>query len=384
MIIPYGRQSIDDDDIQAVTEVLRSDWLTQGPSVPAFEAALADYCGVPHCIAVNSATSALHIACQALGVGQGDIVWTSPNSFVASANCAKYLGADVDFVDISLATGNLCPHQLERKLIQAKAENKLPKVVIPVHFAGQSCDMHAIHALSQTYGFAIIEDASHAIGGAYCGSKVGGCHFSDMTVFSFHPVKVMTTGEGGAITTRDPQLAATLEKLRSHGITRDPNEMTIPAHGPWYYQQQTLGYNYRLTDIQAALGLSQLGKLDTFITERNRLARQYDSLLRDLPITALQQSDDCLNAYHLYIVNINDAQPEQRADVFSQLREAGIGVNVHYIPIHLQPYYQKMGYKQGDFPNAEAYYQSALTLPLYPTLTDEQQQYVVDVLSKLL
>lgn len=384
MIIPYGRQSIDDDDIQAVTEVLRSDWLTQGPSVPAFEAALAAYCGVPHCIAVNSATSALHIACQALGIGQGDIVWTSPNSFVASANCAKYLGADVDFVDISLATGNLCPHQLERKLIQAKAENRLPKVVIPVHFAGQSCDMRAIHALSQTYGFAIIEDASHAIGGAYCGSKVGGCHFSDMTVFSFHPVKVMTTGEGGAITTRDPQLAATLEKLRSHGITRDPSEMTIPAHGPWYYQQQTLGYNYRLTDIQAALGLSQLGKLDTFITERNRLARQYDSLLRDLPITALQQSDDCLNAYHLYIVNINDAQPEQRADVFSQLREAGIGVNVHYIPIHLQPYYQKMGYKQGDFPNAEAYYQSALTLPLYPRLTDEQQQYVVDVLSKLL
>lgn len=383
-MIPYGRQSIDDDDIQAVTEVLRSDWLTQGPRVPAFEAALAAYCGVPHCIAVNSATSALHIACQALGIGQGDIVWTSPNSFVASANCAKYLGADVDFVDISLATGNLCPHQLERKLIQAKAENRLPKVVIPVHFAGQSCDMHAIHALSQTYGFAIIEDASHAIGGAYRGNKIGGCHFSDMTVFSFHPVKVMTTGEGGAITTRDPQLAATLEKLRSHGITRDPSEMTIPAHGPWYYQQQTLGYNYRLTDIQAALGLSQLGKLDTFITERNRLAHQYDSLLRDLPITALQQSDDGLNAYHLYIVNINDAQPEQRADVFSQLREAGIGVNVHYIPIHLQPYYQKMGYKQGDFPNAEAYYQSALTLPLYPTLTDEQQQYVVDVLSKLL
>lgn len=383
-MIPYGRQSIDDDDIQAVTEVLRSDWLTQGPCVPAFEAALATYCDVAHCIAVNSATSALHIACQALGVGQGDRVWTSPISFVASANCARYLGADVDFVDISPETGNLCPRQLAQKLIQAKAENKLPKVVIPVHLAGQSCEMDAIHALSQTYGFAIIEDASHAIGGAYRGNKIGGCHFSDMTVFSFHPVKVMTTGEGGAITTRDPQLAATLEKLRSHGITRDANEMTSPAHGPWYYQQQTLGYNYRLTDIQAALGLSQLGKLDTFITERNRLARQYDSLLRDLPVTALRQSDDCLNAYHLYIVHIDDAQPEQRADVFAKLREADIGVNVHYIPIHLQPYYQNMGHKQGDFPHAEAYYQSALTLPLYPKLTDEQQQYVVDVLSSLL
>lgn len=377
-MIPYGRQDISESDIQAVVDVLRSDFLTQGPVVPAFEKAVADYCSVGHAVAVNSATSALHIACLVLGVGKGDVVWTSPITFVASANCALYCGADVDFVDIDPRTYNLSTERLAEKLAQAEKSSRLPKVVIPVHLCGQPCDMAGIHALSQRYGFKIIEDASHAIGGKYQGEPIGNCRYSDITVFSFHPVKIITTGEGGMALTKDAQLARRMQLLRSHGITREAGEMTHAPDGPWYYQQIELGFNYRMTDIQAALGLSQMQRLDEFVAKRHAIAKRYDQLLADLPVITPWQHPDSYSGMHLYVVRLklNQIGKTQRR-VFEALRTAGIGVNLHYIPVYRQPYYVNLGFKDGLCPETEQYYAEAISLPVYPGLTDEQQVQVV-------
>lgn len=374
-MIPYGRQSIDDNDIEAVVAVLRSDWLTQGPTVPAMEEAFAKRCHTSHAVAVSNATATLHLACKSLNVGPGDHVWTSPNSFVASANCARYCGATVDFVDIDPATLNLGIGNLETKLKAASDRGKLPKVVIPVHFSGRACDMAAIAQLGQRYGFRIIEDASHAVGALDAGKPVGNCQHSDITVFSFHPVKIITTGEGGLALTNNPDLAARLQRLRSHGITRDPELMPIPCDGPWHYQQIELGFNYRLTDIQAALGLSQLRRLDEFIARRRYLARRYAQILDDLPIKLPLPSDE--SAWHLYPIRVDAAL---RRNIFETLQAAGIGVQVHYIPIHLQPYYRHRGFKPGDFPAAEAYYSEAISLPIYPALTEGEQDKVCAIL----
>jgi len=375
-MIPYGRQDINQADIDAVVAVLRSDFLTQGPAVPAFEKAVAGYCAVQHAVAVNSGTSALHIACLALGVGKGDVVWTTPITFVASANCALYCGATVDFVDIDPRSYNLSVDRLAEKLVQAEKTGKLPKVLIPVHLCGQPCDMAGIHALSQQYGFKIIEDASHAIGGRYKGERIGNCRYSDIIVFSFHPVKIITTGEGGMALTNDPVLANQMVRLRSHGITRDAAEMTHAPDGPWYYQQIELGYNYRMTDVQAALGLSQMQRLDEFVTKRHTIVRRYDELLADLPVLTPWQHADCYSSFHLYVVRLDLSKLNHR-EVFERLRVNGIGVNVHYIPVYRQPYYARMGFNSSDFPEAERYYAEAITLPIYPALTEEQQLEVV-------
>lgn len=378
MTIPYGRQDISEADIQAVAAVLRSDFLTQGPVVPAFEKAVADYCGARHAIAVNSATSALHIACLALGVGPDDYVWTSPITFVASANCARYCGAEVDFVDIDPRTYNMSVARLEEKLEQAAAANKLPKVVIPVHLCGQPCEMAAIHALSLKYGFRIIEDASHAIGGRYKGNAIGSGQYSDITVFSFHPVKIITTGEGGMALTNDPEIYNHLARLRSHGITRDPAEMTQAPDGPWYYQQIELGFNYRMTEIQAALGLSQMQRLDQFVATRHEIAKKYDELFKDCPLTVPWQHEDSYSGLHLYVVRLKlGSINASHREVFERLRVAGIGVNLHYIPVYRQPYYARLGFDPSNFPEAERYYAEAISLPMYPALTYEQQVEVV-------
>ena len=373
-MIPYGRQSISEEDIQAVVETLRSDFLTQGPAVPAFEQALASYCKVPYAVAVNSATSALHIACLALDVKAGDRVWTSPISFVASANCALYCGATVDFVDVEPDTGLMSVRALAEKLQQAAANNSLPKVLIPVHLAGHSCAMQQIATLCQPYGIRIIEDASHSVGGAYLQQKIGSCQFSDITVFSFHPVKIITTAEGGVALTKDVALAARMQLLRSHGITRKPDDMTEVSHGPWYYQQIELGLNYRMTDLQAALGLSQLKQLDAFVAKRLDAVARYRQILQNLPLDLPAECPAGQSAWHLYIIQLHDEN--RRLAVFEALRSAGIGVNVHYIPIHTQPYYQKLGFHWGDFPQAEAFYSRIISLPLYADLTAEQQQQV--------
>lgn len=384
-MIPYGRQDVTSEDIDAVVQVLQSDYLTQGPEVPAFEADVAKFVDVKHAVATNSATSALHLACLALGLGEGDWLWTVPNTFVASANCGLYCGANVDFVDIDVETYNLCPLALEKKLIQAKTENKLPKIVIPVHFAGQSCDMAKIHALSVEYGFSIIEDASHAIGGKYKEKPVGNCCFSDMTVFSFHPVKIITTGEGGMVTTNSDQLAGKVIELRSHGITRDVQKMTKEPDGDWFYQQVDLGFNYRMTDIQAALGRSQLKRLNSYIRKRHDLANSYHQRLADLPVKVPFQDPNTYSAYHLYpiLLDLDRLQTNKRT-IFKTLRDAGVGVNVHYIPVHTQPYYQAKGFGFGDCPTAEAYYARALTIPLFPAMTLEQQAEVVHQLKQCL
>lgn len=372
--IPYGRQDIRDDDIDAVTEVLRSDWLTQGPAVPRFESAVAAYCGAKHAVAVNSATSALHIACLALGLGPGDRLWTSPNTFVASANCARYCGAAVDFVDIDPDSYNMSVDALRLKLEEAAAVGALPKIVVPVHFAGQSCDMRGIHALAREYGFYVIEDASHAIGGRYLEDAVGSCRFSDICVLSFHPVKIITTAEGGMALTDDDELAARLSRLRSHGITRDPALMDCEMEGPWFYQQIDLGFNYRMTDIHAALGCSQLTRIDEYVARRHEIAERYRTLLSNLPLRLPSQSSDAVSAWHLYAVQL---PPEcDRRRLFESLRSAGIGVNVHYIPVHTQSYYRRMGFAPGMYPEAESYYRHALSLPMYATLTDDQQDFV--------
>ncbi|MGM0740381.1 MAG: UDP-4-amino-4,6-dideoxy-N-acetyl-beta-L-altrosamine transaminase [Pseudomonadota bacterium] len=382
-MIPYGRQSISDKDVAAVVDVLHSDFLTQGPAVPRFEQALRATCKVPNAIAVNSATSALHIACLGLGLGPGKRLWTSPNSFVASANAGRLCGADVDFVDIDPATLNLCATRLSDMLEQARRDGTLPHIVMPVHFGGQSCDMRAIHALSDEYGFHVIEDASHAIGASYEGAPVGDCRFSDACVFSFHPVKIITTAEGGIVTTRDDALAARLQMLRSHGVTRDPGSMTSDGHGPWYYQQLDLGLNYSMTDLQAALGASQIERLDRFVKQRHHRARRYDEALEELPLRLQQRETANRSALHLYPVQLDPALPERaslRLRLFDMLRKDGIGVNVHYIPIHTQPYYRGLGFSDGHCPEAESYYEGALSLPLHPQLTRQEQSRVIESL----
>ncbi len=384
-MIPYGRQHLDEDDVKAVVETLTSNWLTQGPAIPKFETALADYCGANFGIAVNSATSALHIACLALGVSEGDRVWTSPNSFVASSNCALYCGAKVDFVDIDLHTGNMCVDALRKKLVLAESINALPKVVIPVHFAGQPCDMKEIRALSKQYGFFVIEDASHAVGAKYQEKFVGSCQFSDICVFSFHPVKIITTMEGGMALTNNSEWAEKMRMLRSHGITNDPEKMTEDSHGPWYYQQIALGFNYRMTDVEAALGLSQLKKLPGFLEKRNTLAAHYDERFASKEnISPLKQSNNRYSSYHLYVVRASGLTRKEHAFVVEQLRDKGVFAHLHYIPIHCQPYYKNLGFNIGDFPNAERYYEQAITLPLFPELTREQIDLIVDTLSRIL
>lgn len=384
-MIPYGRQDITQADIDAVVDVLQSDYLTQGPQVPKFETMVAKHVNAKYAVAVNSATSALHIACMALGLGRGDWLWTSPVTFVASANCALYCGAQVDFVDIDPRTYNLCPQALERKLQVARQHDKLPKVVVPVHLSGQPCDMAAIHALSQEYGFKIIEDASHAIGGCYRGEFIGNCRYSDITVFSFHPVKIITTAEGGMAMTNCDELAHKMSLLRSHGITRDPKHMTHKPDGPWYYQQIELGYNYRMTELQAALGVSQLMRLNEYVARRHALAKRYDTLLAHLPLNLPWQHPDSYSGLHLYIVRLRlDSLNMSHRLVFEALRDSGLGINVHYIPVHTQPYYQHMGFKPSDFPEALSYYAQAISLPMYQTLTDEQQDHVVAVLDGVL
>jgi len=377
-MIPYGRQDIRQEDVDAVVEVLQSDFLTQGPAVPAFEAAVAKATGAAHAVAVNSATSALHIACAALDLGPGDTLWTSPNTFVASANCARYCGAAVDFVDTDPVTANLCPGRLEDKLRKADRAGQLPKVIVPVHLTGLSCDMAAIGALARKYGVRVIEDASHAIGGRYGDKAVGACEHSDIAVFSYHPVKIVTSGEGGTAVTQDVALAHRMARLRSHGITRDTAEMTHPPDGPWYYQMIELGWNYRITDLCAALGHAQMARLDDYVARRNTLADRYDRLLGDLPVTLPGRSDGVLSAWHLYVVRVDAGR---HREIFEGLRARGIGVNLHYIPVHLQPYYRALGFAPGDFPEAERYYTEAISIPLYPAMTEAMQDEVVGALA---
>lgn len=379
--IPYGRQDIQQQDIEHVLETLQSDWITQGPMIEKFEQKLCDYTGASFSAVMNSATSCLHVACMALGVGEGDVVWTSPITFVASANCALYCGASVDFVDIDEETYNLCPQKLEEKLLVAEAENKLPKVVIPVHLSGQSCDMKKISTLAKKYGFKVIEDASHGIGGKYEDSPIGDCRYSDITVFSFHPVKIITTGEGGACLTNDENLFQKISQLRSHGITRDYDLMEGVSDGPWYYQQLCLGFNYRMTDLQASLGYSQMDRLDKYIEKRHEIAQQYRSLLADESLILPLQAQGTYNSYHLFIVRL---PAEKRTEIFNKLRQANIGVNVHYIPVHLQPYYSKRGFRRGDFPIAEDYYRSCISLPMFPTLKSDEVVYICERLKEFL
>jgi len=384
-MIPYGRQDITQADVDSVVAVLQSDFLTQGPMVPRFEQSVARHVGARHALAVNSATSALHVACLALGLGPGDWLWTSPITFVASANCGLYCGAKVDFVDIDSRTYNLCPKALARKLEQAERDGKLPKVVVAVHLCGQACDMQAIHALAQRYGFRVIEDASHAIGGKYQGEFIGNGRYCDVTVFSFHPVKIITTAEGGMALTNDAQLGNRMALLRSHGITREPAQMTHETDGPWYYQQIDLGFNYRMTELQAALGVSQMERLDQYVSRRHQLARRYDSLLTSLPVTTPWQHADSYSGLHLYVIRLQlDKIGKTHRQVFEALREQGIGVNLHYIPVHTQPHYQRMGFRTGDFPNAERYYAEAISLPMFQTMSEDQQDEVTSALSKAL
>ena len=385
-IIPYGRQDIHDSDISAVVDVLKSDFLTQGPAVPMFEKMVAELCTVDHAIAVNSATSALHIALMALDVGADDIVWTSPNSFVASSNAALYCGAKVDFVDIDIGNYNMSISALAEKLEHATRIGRLPKVVIPVHLTGQSCDMRAIHELAQKYGFAVVEDASHAIGGCYLGEAIGNCAYSDITVFSFHPVKIVTSAEGGMAVTNNPQLAEKMALFRSHGITRDPSLMTHPSDGPWYYQQITLGFNYRMSDLQAALGASQMQRVKEYVARRHEIADHYTRELSNLPLILPKQDEFAYSAYHLYVIRLDLTKiaPLSHLHVFKCLRDRNILVNLHYIPIHTQPYYQSMGFSWGDFPMAETYYKSAISLPIFPAMTFQMQTEVISSLHEIL
>ena len=382
-MIFYGKQSIDQNDIDAVVEVLKSDFLTQGPAIEKFEKCVAEYCGAKYAVAVTSATAALHISCLATGLGKGDILWTSPITFTASANCGRYCGADVDFLDIDPSTYNMSIAELEKKLQAAEIK---PRVVVPVHLAGQSCEMDKIYKLSQKYGFKVIEDASHAIGADYKETKVGCCKYSDMTVFSFHPVKIVTTGEGGMVLTNDKDLYEKLVLYRSHGITRDPKLMTGTADGPWYYQQIDLGFNYRMTDMQAALGYSQMQKVNEFVSKRRYLAKRYNELLKNINgIQLPDQNEDTKSSWHLYVVRVDFSKiSKTKNQIFAEMKEKGICLNLHYIPVHTQPYYENLGFKGGDFPNSEKYYEEAFTLPLYYSLTDEQQDHIVKSLVEVL
>jgi UDP-4-amino-4,6-dideoxy-N-acetyl-beta-L-altrosamine transaminase len=383
-MIPYGRQSISDEDVDAVTKVLRSDFLTQGPAVPEFEQRIADLTAAKHSIAVSSATSALHIAYLALDLGPGDVLWTSPNTFVATSNAALLCGASVDFVDIDPVTLNMSPVALEEKLRRTKSTGgKLPKIVAPVHFAGEPCDMSAIGALAGDYGFKVVEDAAHAIGATYGNKPVGACEHSSACIFSFHPVKIVTTGEGGLVTTQDDALASRMNRLRSHGITREPGEMVGPSDGPWYYQQVELGLNYRMTDFQAALGTSQLTRLDRFLKQRHILADRYDAAFDKMGIQHSRRAAGRYSALHLYVIRWPDKAAIGRLEAFKRMREAGIGVNVHYIPVHTQPYYASLGFTPDICPAALDYYRQAITLPLHPQLTDEQQEFVIGTVKKL-
>lgn len=396
-MIPYGRQDVTRADIDAVADVLRSDYLTQGPAVPRFEKAVAAQVNASFAIAANSATSSLHVACIALELGPGDRLWTVPNTFVASANCGRYCGADVDFVDIDPNTWNLSVPRLREKLVAARKDGRLPKLLVPVHFAGQPTEQEAISELAHEFGFRILEDASHSIGASRNGEMVGSCRWSDITVFSFHPVKIITTGEGGMSLTNDEKLAERMLMLRTHGITRDPERLQFgdspvqaraqgkSGPGAWYYEQQLLGYNYRMTDMQAALGASQLERLDSYIERRNRLAHRYDDALKDLPIQLPTVQQENRSAFHLYVIRLKQGRNSKpHRDVFDELRSRGIGVNLHYLPVHLQPYYRSLGFGRGQFPEAEAHGQSALTLPLFPAMTDQQQQQVVESLHQVL
>ena len=385
MYIPYGRQEITKDDIDSVIEVLKSDFITQGPKVPQFEAKVVNYCNADYAIAFNSATSALHAACLSLGLGPGDWIWTSPITFVASANCGLYCGAKVDFVDIDSTTYNLCSEALELKLIKAEQKGKLPKILVPVHLCGLPCDMKKIHQLAKKYQFKIIEDAAHAIGSKYLSQQTGNCQFSDITIFSFHPVKIITTAEGGMALTKSIEIANKMELLRSHGITRKKSQMktrSLSDGRDWYYEQVDLGFNYRMTDIQAALGISQMNRIEHYITKRNELADRYDNLLEPLPLTTPSRQKDSLSSFHLYVILLDKA--EIRDEIFSFLRKKGIGVNVHYIPVHTQPYYKGLGFEVGDYPKAELYYSKAMSLPLFPTMTQQEQDFVVKELRKAL
>lgn len=384
-MIYYGKQSISETDIKAVEEVLRSDFLTQGPAIEQFERTVADYCGAKYAVAVCNATAALHIACLSTGLGTGELLWTSPITFVASANCGRYCGADVDFVDIDEKTYNMSAVALEEKLRRARRDNKLPKVVIPVHLAGQSCDMVRIKGLSNEYGFTIIEDASHAVGADYLDTKVGSCAFSDMTVFSFHPVKIVTTGEGGMVLTNNHELYEKLLLYRSHGITRNPAKMTHVSDGAWYYQQIVLGCNYRMTDIQAALGTSQMKRLDAFVARRRELAARYDALLQELPLVTPHVMEGANPSWHIYVVRVAFGQiSKTKQQLFEAMKEQGIMLNLHYIPVHRQPYYEKLGFRQGDFLQSEKYYEEAFTLPLYYDLTNDEQERIIDALRSVL
>jgi len=383
-MIPYGKHDISEADISAVVEVLRSDFITQGPVVEQFELALASRCGALHAVAVNSATSALHLAVAALGLGKGDLVWTSPITFVASANCARYCGADVDFVDIEPDTFNMCPCALAAKLKEADALGRLPKIIIPVHMAGQSTATREIAELVKPYGIRIVEDASHAVGGSYLGQPVGSCSYSDITVFSFHPVKIITSAEGGMALTNDANLAASMNRLRSHGITRDEALMTHESDGPWYYQQLELGWNYRMTELQAALGLSQLSRLKEFVDKRNQLADRYDSMLADIPLELPARQAETRSAFHLYVIRLTREVAARHREIFESLRASGIGVNLHYIPVHLQPYYRNLGFEPADFPVSEDYYERAISIPLYPLMTFADQDAVVMAIKRAL
>ena len=382
-MIPYGHQDINQNDIDAVEKILRSDFLTQGPAVPAFEDALKKYCDVKYAVAVNSATSALHVACLALGVGPGDSVWTTPITFVASANCALYCGASVEFVDIDPLTYNLSVEKLAEKLSRAQQAGSLPKVVIPVHLCGQSCDMEGIFKLSKQYGFKVIEDASHAIGGHYLDQPIGNCRFSDITVFSFHPVKIITTGEGGMAVTNHSEIAKQMMSFRSHGITRDVQDMSHASDGPWYYEQTQLGFNYRMTDIQAALGLSQMQRLNKFVEQRHAVANQYEVLLKKTPLKLPYQSLGSYSSLHLYVIQI-ESTIYNHLEFFESMRSNGVGVNLHYIPVYRQPYYERMGFIPSDYPESEKYYSQAVSLPIFPGLTEMQQEYIANAVNKSL
>lgn len=378
-MIPYARHDVSEEDIETVVKVLRSDWLTQGPVVERFESAFSDYCGAKYALAVVNASAGLHLACRALGVNKNSLVWVSPNTFVASANCARYCGSEVDFVDIDAQTYNISVDELEKRLCEAKRTGQTPDVLIVTHFAGQPCDLEQIYQLSKEYGFSVIEDAAHAVGAEYRGKKIGGCQHSDICVFSFHPVKIITSGEGGMITTNREDLYQRMADLRVHGVVRDSARMECNSDGPWYYQQQELGYNYRLSDIHAALGLSQMKRVDAFLSRRRELANRYKDQLSNVPIQLPLEQTDSKSSWHLYVVRIQlENIAQTRKEIFETLKSAGIGVNVHYIPVHVQPYYRALGFQPGDFPEAEKYYNEALTLPLFPALTDSKQEFIID------